>query len=163
MAFRDYQKHCKECKRDEPCGGYHVYVMILKPTILEKKKFQEKNPDYVKGKPCYYVGKTEHHPRCRQSMHQNYSKDKPTQWKCFCHISPRMNDYEGFWNNPSFFVLGHTDGFLKQMRLKPSSTSADAIKEERRIRDKLREQGFGVWAGHHDTKNPTNSDQQRIP
>ena len=126
--------------------------MILHQTILEKKKFRKKNPQYVEGDPCYYVGKTEHLPRCRQSMHQNYSRDGNMRWKCYCHISPGMNDYEGFWNNPSFFVLGHTDGYLKQMRLVPKPTSAAAIKEEGRLAKELRSQGFGVWAGHHDSK-----------
>ena len=79
MAFRDYQKHYTECKYGEPCGKYHLYLMKLNPTIKRKKRFKEANPDYVEGQPLYYVGKTKHHPRCRQSMHQTYKKNRPSE------------------------------------------------------------------------------------
>ena len=152
MAFRDYQKHCTECERGKPCGKYHLYVMILKPTITNKRRFQEANPDYVDGQPLYYVGKTKHHPRCRQSMHQSYKKKGNSKWRCYCHISPGPNHCAGFWNNPSFFVSAHTDGYLKSVELRPYPDTDSATKAERALAKKLRKQGYGVWSGHHDQK-----------
>ena len=34
---------------------YYVYVINLDKEILKIKKFKDKNPDYVEGKPCVYV------------------------------------------------------------------------------------------------------------
>ena len=153
MAFRDYQKHCTECKYGEPCGKYHLYLMKLNPTIKRKKRFKEANPDYVEGQPLYYVGKTKHHPRCRQSMHQTYNKTGHPKWQCYCQVSPGSNDFEGFWQNPSFFVRKHTKGYLKSVELRPYSNTKAAAMAERALANRLRKQGFGVWAGHHDQKH----------
>ena len=35
---------------------YYVYVINLKKDVLNIKKFKDKNPDYIEGKPCVYVG-----------------------------------------------------------------------------------------------------------
>ena len=153
MAFRDYQKHCTECKYGEPCGKYHLYLMKLNPTIKRKKRFKEANPDYVEGQPLYYVGKTKHHPRCRQSMHQTYKKTGHPKWQCYCQVSPGSNDFEGFWHNPSFFVRKHTKGYLKSVELRPYSNTEAAARAERALANRLRKQGCGVWAGHHDQKH----------
>ena len=40
MPFDDFQKHCTECKKSEPCGKYHLYVMKLDQKIYEGFKKQ---------------------------------------------------------------------------------------------------------------------------
>tara|TARA_Y100001934_G_C11827383_1_gene528954 strand:- start:101 stop:595 length:495 start_codon:yes stop_codon:yes gene_type:complete len=152
MPFKDYQKHCTECKRGEPCGKYHLYVMKLHPSIWEKKRFREVNPGYIYGSPLYYVGKTKHHPRCRQSQHQNYSTERESKWKCYCQVNPGRHPYKGPWESPSRFVRGYTDGYLLAEPRDPLPDSKSAENAERLLAEKLRRDGCGVWAGHHDMR-----------
>ena len=81
MSFDDFQRHCKKCKKGEPCGEYHVYVMELSKDVIDSTKFRKVNPNYKPGMDCVYVGKTAHHPRCRQSMHNNCKIGNWTQLK----------------------------------------------------------------------------------
>ena len=50
---------------------YYVYVINLDKEILKIKKFKAKNPDYIEGKPCVYVGQSVHEPRVRFNQHLN--------------------------------------------------------------------------------------------
>ena len=38
MAFTAFQKHCTECKEGNPCGGRHVYALLLDEKILSEVK-----------------------------------------------------------------------------------------------------------------------------
>ena len=159
QGFRDFQKHCKECRHGEPCAKYHVYVMSVHKSILESRKKKEKlmavNPDYIEGSEIFYVGKTEHHPRCRQSQHKNYKKDSNNKWTCYCQRSAGLNKFKGFIHQPSTFVKGHTSCFLKPKLYRdrnPLPTSAAAEEAEKKLAADLRKQGFAVWAGHHDAE-----------
>ena len=82
-----------------------------------------------------------------------YKKKRLAKWRCYCHISPGRNDFQGFWQNPSFFVQAHTEGYLKSVELRPYSNAEAATKAERTMAHRLRKQGCGVWAGHHDRKS----------
>jgi len=148
--FREFEKHCTQCQRGQPCGKSHLYVMIVDPTIMEKKKFREANPDYVEGMPCFYVGKTEHVPRCRQSQHQG--KQKGT-WRCYCGKEGTTNTLE-FWHKPSTVVKDYTEGFLKADLFRDWNPVEPEVAEEREaeLAAHLRKQGYGIWAGHHDKK-----------
>ena len=152
MPFRDFQKHCTECKKGEPCGKHHLYVMKLDPSILEKRKFRKANPNYVDGQPLYYVGMTKHHPRCRQSQHQNYSKEGNTKWTCYCQLRPGRHAYKWLGERPSSVVWGHTKGHLRAKPLAPWPDKESAEEAERELAEQLRQDGCGVWAGHHDAK-----------
>jgi hypothetical protein len=44
------------CTQDRP--AYRIYVIRLDPSVLQVKRFRSANPNYVAGKPCYYVGMT---------------------------------------------------------------------------------------------------------
>ena len=151
MPFDDFQKHCTECKKSEPCGKYHLYVMKLDHKIYEgKKKFRLFNPDCDRNKDFYYIGMTKHHPRCRQSQHQSYNPNNPNNtWICYCNESPGKNSY-GFTNKPSKFIQGYTDGHLLREQLDPFDDKLSAEKGERLLGLKYREKGFGVWRGHHE-------------
>ena len=48
----------------------HIYVIRLKTQVLEKPRFNEANPDYRAGKPCYYVGSSCHEPQVRFEQHK---------------------------------------------------------------------------------------------
>lgn len=37
---------------------YHVYVVELSKDVLYEGKFKKRNPGYIPGKPCVYVGMT---------------------------------------------------------------------------------------------------------
>ena len=37
---------------------YHVYVIELSKDVLYEARFKKANPDYIRGKPCVYVGMT---------------------------------------------------------------------------------------------------------
>ena len=50
---------------------YYVYVIDLNKEVLKIKKFRDKNPDYVEGKPCIYVGQSVHEPKVRFEQHKN--------------------------------------------------------------------------------------------
>ena len=82
-----------------------------------------------------------------------YKKKRHPKWRCYCHISPGRNDFHGFWQNPSFFVRAQTEGYLKSVELRPYSNAEAATKAERTMAHRLRKQGCGVWAGHHDRKS----------
>jgi len=55
---------------------YNVYVIQLKKEVLEEKKFQKANPEYIEGKPCYYVGYTSHSPEERAIIHRDALRSK---------------------------------------------------------------------------------------
>ena len=153
MPFQDFQKHCTECKKGEPCGKYHLYVMKLHSTIWKKKNFRKANPKYVDGSPLYYVGKTQHHPRCRQSQHQNYSQEGNPKWTCYCQVKPGRHAYTSLWQSPSKIAGPHTDGYLLAKPRDPFPDSDSAGEAEFQLAEQLRQDGCGVWAGHHDRKN----------
>ena len=116
--------------------------------VVEKKKFRDANPDYVKGKDCLYVGKTTHHPKCRQSMHNNCkSKDwKEKNWTCYCWKSNGSNKCE-LVNLASKFVAPYNTGYLQRVHYahrNPRRYSEAGIEEKKLAKD-LQNEGFGVW------------------
>ena len=148
MAFDNFEKHCPKCRKGKQCGDYHLYAMRLEKSILEKQKFRDEYPNYKECIPCLYVGKTEHVPRCRQSMHQSRrtgtEKDK---WTCYCGLYPTRNHYHEFIHNPSNFVKGHTKGLLSPWHFRDSNPvkMGDAKKAEKKLAKELRFKGYGVW------------------
>lgn len=45
-----------------PPQEYYVYVIGLKPEVLQNRRFRDANPDYEDGQPCYYVGYSSKEP-----------------------------------------------------------------------------------------------------
>jgi hypothetical protein len=37
---------------------FRIYVVRLDDAVLSEKRFVKANPDYISGKPCYYIGMT---------------------------------------------------------------------------------------------------------
>ena len=109
---------------------YYVYVISLKVDVLEERKFIQANPDYVAGKPCYYVGSTSLTPKKRAEQHRTqYRNAKGTK----------------LWND---FACDYFDGLRPRQfdRYNPISTRAEAEKTESEIAQKLRNKGCGVWS-----------------
>ncbi len=46
-----------------------VYLIELDPAVMQDPAFIAKNPNYVPGKPCYYVGMTSLEPEVRFLEH----------------------------------------------------------------------------------------------
>ena len=44
---------------------YHVYVIELDSVVADKRKFRAKNPKYIKGNSCVYVGQSARKPALR--------------------------------------------------------------------------------------------------
>lgn len=48
----------------------HLYAIRLDDAVLQKAKFKAKNPGYLSGKPCYYIGSSVHEPEIRFAQHK---------------------------------------------------------------------------------------------
>lgn len=99
----------------------NVYVIALDLAVLQNKKFQKANPNYVEGKPCVYVGMTGLTPEKRFAQHKDGYKSSRYPRKYGKYLRRKL--YE---------------------RLNPM-TYDQACKEEVQLAKKLRKRGYGVW------------------
>ena len=100
---------------------YHVYVIALSHDVLYETKFKKRNPDYIQGKPCVYVGMTGLNPDDRFDKHKAGIQSNRYVKQYGLHLLPDL--YEGF--NPM--------------------TYDEACDREIEIGIDLRSAGFGVW------------------
>ena len=100
---------------------YHVYVIELSPYVLFEPKFRKRNPDYIEGKPCVYVGMTGLDPDVRFDKHKAGIQANRYVTQYGLRLLPDL--YEGF--NPMSYD--------------------DAVEREIEIGIDLRSAGFGVW------------------
>ena len=102
---------------------YYVYVINLKKEILNIKKFKDKNPDYIEGKPCVYVGQSVHKPKVRFKQH--------------------LEGYKANWYAKKFgnFLRKKNTGVKNPYLSRTSVEKAEAETAER-----LRKRGYGVWS-----------------
>ncbi len=49
---------------------YNVYIVELSKDVLHEAGFKRGNPDYIAGKPCYYIGMTGLDPDLRFDKHK---------------------------------------------------------------------------------------------
>ncbi|MBT3478334.1 MAG: GIY-YIG nuclease family protein [Candidatus Marinimicrobia bacterium] len=101
---------------------YYVYVIELDPAVADIKKFRSKNPNYMTGNGCVYVGQSSRKPEVRFEQHKEGYKSN-TYAKRF-GLKLRPDFYEKY--NPI-----------------PSRKDAEAIEEM--LGEELRSRGFGVW------------------
>ena len=101
---------------------YHVYVIELDPVVADKRKFRVKNPKYIKGNGCVYVGQSSRKPALRFEQHkEGYKANKYAR----VHgIKLRPDLYEKY---------------------NPIPTRKDAEEIEAMLGRELRRRGFGVW------------------
>ena len=56
---------------------YYVYVIELDPKVADLRKFRAKNPKYIKGNGCVYVGQSSKKPEVRFQQHkEGYKSNK---------------------------------------------------------------------------------------
>ena len=103
---------------------YFVYVIGLDKEVLNNKRFLERNPNYVEGKPCVYVGQSAHPPEKRFEQHkQNYKANKFAR-DFGLYLQPRL--FQG---------------------INPLSSREEAEAEEEALALRLQNRGYAVWWG----------------
>ena len=56
---------------------YFVYIIELDPKVADFRKFRAKNPQYIKGNGCFYVGQSTRTPELRLEQHkEGYKSNK---------------------------------------------------------------------------------------
>ena len=101
---------------------YYVYVIELDKKVSRIKKFRKKNPNYIIGEECFYVGQSVRKPKLRFEQHK-----------------------EGYKANNYAKIYGlrlRSDLFEKY---NPIPTRSDAEEIEKMLGENLRKMGMGVW------------------
>ena len=62
---------------------YFVYVIELDEEVAEHQKFRTKNPFYIKGNGCLYIGQSTRKPELRFEQHkEGYSSNTYARKYC---------------------------------------------------------------------------------
>ena len=101
---------------------YYVYVIELDSKVADFQKFREKNPNYIKGNGCVYVGQSSKEPSLRFEQHKEGYKSNKYAKNYGIRLRPDL--YEKY---------------------NPIPTRKDAEKIEEMLGRELRERGIGVW------------------
>ena len=101
---------------------FYVYVIELDKKVCKIKKFRKKNPNYIIGEDCVYVGQSIRKPELRFEQHK-----------------------EGYKSNSYAKVYGLRlrEDFYEKYNPIPTRSDAEAI--ERMLGENLRKLGIGVW------------------
>ena len=101
--------------------SHYVYVVELDAAVLKIRRFRARNPGYVKGRPCVYVGMTGLPPGER---FQNHKAGVKANW----------------------YVTKFGLGLLPELfaHLNPMPYEA-AQTMEQDLADELQEKGWAVW------------------
>lgn len=102
---------------------YYVYVIELGKEIIKSKKFRKRNPNLNPKRTCYYVGQTCHDPEVRFKQHKTGYKANHFVKKYGLRLSRR-----------------------KFKKYNPIKTREEAETIERKLTEKLRKKGHGVWS-----------------
>ena len=163
MGFDNFQKHCSECKKGEPCGKPHLYALELSKEISKEKWFQDANPDYIKGMMCLYIGETSHLPKCRASAHM-YCQRKNKTWRgkkyrCYCGGEEDWSDCTKGSRGAKDLVARHNTfnlrpKFFKKIKDKSGKKLGNPIQNQKNRKKReedlalhLRSLGYGIWYG----------------
>jgi predicted GIY-YIG superfamily endonuclease len=99
----------------------NIYVIQLDPSVLEKRAFKEKNPNYQSGKDCLYVGTSIYPPEERYAQHKSGEK-------------------------ASSYVKNYGLRLLPELyQDQPFLTANNYVEEEKAYAEALRIQGHAVW------------------
>jgi len=101
---------------------YFVYIIELDQAVAYKRKFRKKNPKYIRGNNCLYVGQTTRKPSLRFEQHKEGYK------------SNKYAKYYGLKLRPDLYE-----------KYNPIPTRKDAEEIEDMLGENLRNQGYGVW------------------
>jgi len=101
---------------------YFVYVIELETKVADHKKFRRKNPGYIKGNGCAYVGQSYRDPQIRFEQHKEGYKSNKYAKLYGLRLMPDL--YEKY---------------------NPIPTRKDAEQIEEMLGNELRKRGIGVW------------------
>jgi hypothetical protein len=101
--------------------AFRIYVIRLSSEVHKVKRFRDANPNYIPGKPCYYVGMTGRTPKERFEQHLAGYKSCSLVKKYGQHLAKKK--LEGI----------------------PLLCHADAVRMEVSHAENLRAKGFAVW------------------
>ena len=101
---------------------YFIYVIELDPKVADLRKFRQKNPNYIKGNGCVYIGQTAKNPELRFEQHKEGYK------------SNKYAKYYGVKLRPDIYN-----------KYNPIPTRKDAEQLEEYLSKELRGKGIGVW------------------
>ena len=122
---------------DKIQAKHRVYAFYMNKSVLSKKKFQEANPNYKKGKPCVYVGMT------GKSIEERYDEHTNPENENFNKGSKWMKNHavHGFVEALAIDLLSHPDISRETL------TFGEALQNEKLYAEWLKSQGYGVWWG----------------
>ena len=101
---------------------YYVYVIELDSEVANLKKVRVKNPRYVKGNGCFYVGQSTRPPELRFDQHKEGYK------------SNKYAKYYGKKLRPDIYK-----------KYNPIPSRVDSLGIEAYLGNKLRGKGAAVW------------------
>ena len=101
---------------------YYVYVIELDQKVANFKKFRTRNPSYIKGSGCVYVGQSIRKPILRFEQHKEGYKSN---------------------NYAKMFGIKLLPNFYEKYN--PIPTRKDAEEIEEMISKNLQKMGIGVW------------------
>jgi predicted GIY-YIG superfamily endonuclease len=110
-------------KATSPRLAHNVYVIELDSRVLRDRRFRARNPNYIEGKPCVYVGMTGLPVAERFANHRDGYKSNRYAQRYGVRLLPEL--YEVF--NPMPYEAA------RQM--------------EQDLADELQEKGYAVWQG----------------
>jgi hypothetical protein len=100
-----------------------VYVIELRPEVMERKKVAGKNAERRVDKPCVYVGQTAGTPEERFAQHMGGVRSSRIVREYGVRLRPKL-----------FKNVG------------PFATRAEAEEAEKRLAERLRRRGYVVWS-----------------
>ena len=103
--------------------SYYIYVIELDKKVGKIKKFRNKNPEYLYGNRCFYVGQSARAPLLRFKQHKEGYKSNSFAKKFGLKLIP--NFYQKY---------------------NPIPTRKDAEELEKYLTSKLRYKRYGVWS-----------------
>ena len=114
--------------RKKPAGraprlSHNVYVVELDPAVLRIRRFRARNPGYLEGMPCVYVGMTGLPPGER---FQNHKAGVKANW----YVKK--------------FGLGLLPDLFAHLNPMPYEAAG---RMEQDLADELQEKGYAVWQG----------------
>ena len=101
---------------------YYVYVIELDKSVGKSTKFRKKNPNFILGSRCFYVGQSAKAPMLRFKQHKEGYKSNTFVKKFGRKLIPEF--YEKY---------------------NPIPTRRDAEDLEKYLANKLRLEGYGIW------------------
>ena len=151
MSFAD---HCKKCSNNQICGNWHVYVIEYKKSVLDEKKFKDRNVhlhDPHEHK-CFYVGITkDHSPECRYKQHvSKRRKRRKANFICRCNGKDIKTPFTPYNGAGKFLTEHHKPRGLRPKMYREYnplkvSTREEAEAIEKKLANDLTNDGHAVW------------------